>query len=175
MTDAALLARLDRLEAEGAIRRIMAEYMRLCDRLDATTPMDALAALFTADAVWEGRGTRYGAAFGRHEGRDAIIAMLDRYRDPPHFAFNAHYLSSEAIEVTADAAVGRWMMLQASTYADGASDLRSAELEVRFAREGAAWRIAHFATLNLFSRPVSRWDDPAPVPVPAQSKEVPHG
>lgn len=175
MSDAALLARLDRLEAEGAIRRIMAEYMRLCDRLDATTPMDTLGALFAADAVWEGRGARYGTAFGRHEGRAAIVAMLGRYRDPPHFAFNAHYLTSETIAVTGGTASGRWMMLQASTYADGTSDLRSADLDILFAHEDETWRIARFATTNLFSRPVSRWDDPAPVPVPPHAKEVQHG
>jgi hypothetical protein len=28
------------------------------------------------------------------------------------------------------------------------------------------WRIARFETENIFSRPVDRWDDPAPVPVP---------
>jgi len=164
---APLLARLDRLEAENAIRRVMADYMRLCDRLDADTPMDALGALFCRDALWEGRGSRYASAFGRHEGRAAIVAMLGRYRGPPpHFAFNAHYLASETIVVEGDRAVGRWMMLQASTYAAGTSDLRSAELEIDFALEDGRWRIAHFRTTNLFSRPVDRWDDPAPVPVP---------
>jgi hypothetical protein len=129
--------------------------------------MDRMAALFCTDASWEGRGARYAAAFGRHDGRAAIIAMLDSYRRPaPHFAFNAHYLTSEAITVDGDSAVGRWMMLQASTYASGASDLRSAELEIGFAVEDGCWRIARFQTSNLFSRPVTRWDDPAVVPVP---------
>ncbi|CAN5155630.1 nuclear transport factor 2 family protein [soil metagenome] len=162
-----IIARLERLEAESAIRRVLADYMALCDRLDADTPMDELAALFTRDAVWEGRGSRYASAFGRHEGREAIVAMLGGYRDPPHFAFNAHYLASETIDVQGETAQGRWMMLQASTYATGASDLRSAQLDIGFALEGSRWRIAAFQTTNLFSRPVSRWDDPTPVPVPA--------
>lgn len=168
MTDAALpslVARLERLEAEGAVRRLLAEYMALCDHLDADTPMERLAALFCRDAIWEGR-RRYAEALGRHVGRAAIIAMLDGYRDPPHFLFNAHYLSSEAITVEGARANGRWMMLQCSTYASGASDLRSAALDIDFAIEERAWRIARFATTNLFSRPVSRWDDPAPIPVP---------
>ena len=140
--------------------------MALCDRLDAATPMDRLAALFCRDALWEGRGTRYAEALGRHVGREAIVAMLDRYREPPHFLFNAHYLASEAITVDGARANGRWMMLQCSTYRTGASDLRSAALDIDFAVEDGAWRIARFQTTNLFSRPVSRWDDPAPVPVP---------
>ncbi|PZU57646.1 MAG: polyketide cyclase [Sphingobium sp.] len=169
-----LLARIERLEAENAIRRVMADYMALCDRLDPQTPLEQLGALFTRQALWEGRGSRYASAFGRHEGREAIVAMLARYCDPPHFAFNAHYLASETIEVIGDRATGRWMMLQASTYATGASDLRSAELSIDFLVEDGVWRISHFRTTNLFSRPVSRWDDPAAVPVPSQS-DAPQG
>jgi hypothetical protein len=167
---ASIVARLDRLEAEGAIRGVIADYMALCDHLSPDTPLDALGALFTRGAIWEGRGSRYAAAFGRHEGRDAIVAMLGGYADPPHFAFNAHYLASEAIIVGAGSATGRWMMLQASTYHSGASDLRSAELEIDFAVEDGLWRIAHFCTTNLFSRRVSDWNDAASIPVPTMSE-----
>jgi hypothetical protein len=51
-------------------------------------------------------GARYGATFGSHHGRDAIIAMLDSYRSPPHFTFNAHFLTSETITVTANMGAG---------------------------------------------------------------------
>ena len=169
-----LAARVARLEAEQEIRAVMMRYMELCDRLDADTPMDELGALFTTDAIWAGKGARYGAAFGGHRGRRAIVAMLDRYRLPiPHFAMNAHFLSSETIDVSEGQgrAKGRWMMLQTSTYADGRSDLRSARLEVGFAIEEGRWRIASFETENLFSRPVDRWDDPAEVPVPDKTGE----
>lgn len=164
-----LIARLARLEAEGNIRRVMMRYMELCDHMDGETSMDDLGALFAVDAVWAGKGRRYGAAFGWHSGRSAITAMLGTYRGPPpHFAMNAHFLSSETIDVAADcrSGTGTWMMLQTSTYADGRSDLRSARLSVAFVVEDALWRIARFETENLFSRPVDRWDDPAPVPVP---------
>ena len=163
----AVLARLRDLEAERAIRAVMARYMELCDTLGPDTPMDELGALFTRDAVWTGVGAKYAGAFGRHEGRGAIVAMLGRYRGPPpHFAMNAHFLCSETIAIDGQTARGGWMMLQASTYADGRSDLRSARLALRFALEGAAWRISRFETENLFSRRVDLWDDPAPVPTP---------
>jgi hypothetical protein len=160
-----LLARIEVLESQNAIRRTLADYMRLCDHLDDATPMDELAALFTSDAVWAGRGTRYAATFGSYQGRDAIVAMLDRYRAPVHFAFNAHFLTSESIAIDGGVALGEWMMLQTSTYVAGSSDLRAARLKIGFRRE-SRWRIYRFETFNLFSRPVDRWDDPSPVPVP---------
>jgi hypothetical protein len=164
----AAFARLDQLEAKDAIRRVLSDYMAYCDHLDGNLEMDKVGECFTIDAIWEGRGSRYAAAFGRHAGRAAIVEMLDRYRGPvPHFAFNAHYLASETISVVGDTAQGRWMMLQASTYSTGTSDLRSAELSIGFRVEDGRWRIAAFRTTNLFSRPISRWDDPTPVPVPA--------
>jgi hypothetical protein len=179
-----LTARLDLLEAETAIRAVMADYLRLCDQLDAATPLEELGELFTPEAVWTGSGARYAAAFGGHHGRAAILAMLDTYRTPPHFAFNAHFLTSEKITVTADTAQGHWMMLQTATYTGGGSDLRAARLSVDFVRDADSvhavdsahsaavpdprrWRIHRFVTENLFSRPIDRWDDPAPVPVPA--------
>jgi ketosteroid isomerase-like protein len=163
---AQLAERLDHLESAASIRALMADYMRLCDHLDATTPMDELGLLFTVDAVWTGRGARYAAAFGGHRGRAAILAMFESYRSPPHFSFNAHFLTSEKITVTGDSARGEWMMLQTATYPGGKSDLRSARLTVDFTRSAARWQICRFETENLFSRPVGRWDDPAPIPVP---------
>jgi hypothetical protein len=162
----ALLLRLEALEAHVAIRALMANYMHLCDHLDHDTPMRRLGDLFTEDAVWIGTGARHGTAFGAHHGREAILAMLDRYREPPHFTFNAHYLTSEHIETTGASARGRWMMLQASTYSSGSSDLRSAHLSVEFRRTDAGWQMARFETENLFSRPTAPWNDPTPIPVP---------
>lgn len=152
-------ARVDRLEAERAVRGVLVRYLGLCDTLGEATPMDELGLLFTDDAVWVGVGTRYGAAFGEHAGRAAIVAFLDGYRLPPHFAMNAHFLSSERIVVAADRATGRWMMLQTSTFADGRSDLRAAELTIAFAREEGCWQMRRFETRNLFRRAVDRWDD----------------
>jgi hypothetical protein len=165
---AGLSARLTRLEAAEAVRRVAMRYFRLCDTLGPQTPFDDLGALFAYDAVWEGRG-RYRKAFGRHEGRDAIVAMLASYAEPQHFSLNAHYLSSEDIEITgAQTATAGWMMLQVSTYRDGRSDLRSAALTLDFAIEDGAWRIARFVTENIFSRDVAPWNDEAAISVPEQ-------
>jgi ketosteroid isomerase-like protein len=162
----ALAQRVALLEAEGAVRRTVARYFAICDALGPDTDLAELGDLFTADAVWEGGG-RYRKAFGTHDGRAAIVAMLGSYCGPPaHFALNAHFLASEAIEVTGDQAVGRWRMLQTSTYADGRSDLRSAELTIHLYVDGGRWRIARFNTQNIFSRHVGPWNDEAAISVP---------
>ena len=161
-----------RHEAAAAIRALVVRYMALCDRLDAATPIDELAGLFTADAVWRGKGARYADGFGAHRGREAIAAMFRTYATtPPHFALNAHFLCSERIDVASDAtrAEASWVMLQTSTFASGASHLNAAQLSLDLALEGGDWRISCFETENLFSRPVDRWQDAAALPVPSRN------
>lgn len=168
----AVIARLDALEAEKAIRACLTRYMALCDDLDAGFDLDPLMDLFTQDAVWEGTG-RYAATFGRRQGCDDIRAMFATYTRPPaHFRLNVHFLTSEDIAVVETGpgaeADGRWVMLQTSTFADGRSQLSAAKLTVRFRREAdGTWRIAHFQTRRQFSRPVADpWDADADLPVP---------
>lgn len=167
----ALARRVETLEAEAAVRRLAARYFSLCDALGPATRPEDLWALFAADAVWEGQG-RYRQAFGRHEGAQAIVAMLIGYADPPHFKLNGHYLSSEAIEVFEPGrAIGRWMMLQVSTYRDGRSDFRSAALTIDFENQDDGWRIARFVTRHVFSRDVVAWNDEAEISVPQSLAE----
>lgn len=166
----ALLARLDALESESAIRACINRYMDLCDHLNPQTPLDELGDLFTQEAVWEGKGARYGKSFGGHHGRQAIVDMLAKYTvEPAHFSLNVHYLASEVIRVTGDQAQGSWNMLQVSSFSQGGSHLNSARLTVAFQRDQGVWRMAHFQTENLFSRPVSDWENNAALPVPEDS------
>ncbi len=162
MSDADLRGRLARLEAEQAVRRVMTRYMRLCDQPNSGFPIAELGALFTRGAIWEGGGSTYGAAFGRHAGRDAIMAFIDSFRRPTsHFTLNVHFLTSEEIFVghgpaRDDSAEGSWIMLQLSTFADGHSSVLGARITACFAIEDEAWRIAHFRTENLFNAPWRR-------------------
>lgn len=164
-----LETRVARFEAEYAVRACMNRYMVLCDALDARSPLAELVGLFTRNAVWEGIGEKYQASFGRIEGRAAIRAMFAKYMtEPAHFAVNVHFLTSELIEVHGPSnATGSWVMLQTSTFASGASHLNAARLTVAFRRsKGGVWRMAHFRTENLFSRPVDAWNQADPLPVP---------
>jgi ketosteroid isomerase-like protein len=168
-----LEARLRQLESESAVRACMNRYMVLCDALDARTPLDELAGLFTADAIWEGKGAKYAKSFGGYRGREAIRAMFAGYMtEPAHFALNVHFLCSELIRVEGDEASGSWVMLQTSTFASGASHLNAARLTVRFREEQGVWRMAHFQTENLFGRPVDAWNSDAHLPVPGKNQQT---
>ncbi len=94
--------------------------------MDAHTPLEELAGLFTRDAVWEGKGAKYAKSFGGYRGREAIAAMFAGYmKSPAHFALNVHFLTSELIEVREDCAMGSWVMLQTSTFASGCPGRRA--------------------------------------------------
>lgn len=155
---AALEARLAGLEAERAVRRTFTRYMALCDVPATVLEGESLGALFTDDAIWEGVGTHYAQTFGRSTGRAQIVAMLSRYLPPTrHFATNAHFVTSETIDVNGEQAIGRWIMMQASGYVDGHAELIGARLVVDFvpSKSGADWLIAHFRTERLFDAPWS--------------------
>lgn len=168
-----LEARLRQLESENAVRACMNRYMVLCDALDARTPLDELAGLFTTDAIWEGKGAKYAKSFGGYRGREAIRAMFAGYMtEPAHFALNVHFLCSELIRVEGDEADGSWVMLQTSTFASGASHLNAARLTVHFREEEGTWCMAHFQTENLFGRPVEVWNSDAHLPVPGKKQQT---
>ncbi|HBU96206.1 MAG TPA: polyketide cyclase, partial [Leclercia adecarboxylata] len=113
-------------------------------------------------------GEPYATRLGKHQGREAIMAMMASYvRQPAHFALNAHFLCSEALYQDADGELhGRWMMLQTSAFNAGGAHLNAAEIEIVFRREAGEMTIHHFTTRNLFSRPVSHWHAADALPVP---------
>ncbi len=168
----ALEQRLKALEDEKRVSHCMHHYMQLCDQLDVGTDLKPLMALFSEAAVWEGKGSRYANSFGRFEGRIAINVMFAKYTKPPaHFVLNVHFLTNEQITVEASSevtsATGSWILIQPSTFTSGKSQLSSARISAKFIIEDDQWRISHFETCNVFSRPMaSPWDNAAPLPVP---------
>jgi hypothetical protein len=152
---ASLNERLLRLESEAAVRRVVADYMALCDVPGPQDLGEALAQLFCSDAVWEGKGSRYAAKFGRLEGRAAIVGMLLKYLPPnSHFRFNAHFLAGERIDVHGDTADGYWLMQQLSHYDTAAGELIVARLQLQFRCEAGTWRIARFSTERQHASPL---------------------
>lgn len=163
-----LLSRLDTLESEAEIRRVISQYMHLCDDLRSEDSVTQIGQLFTCNAEWAGIGELYAERLGNYKGRAAIEAMMRKYvTHPAHFRLNTHYLSSEFIYLNEiNEATGRWKMLQLSTFNNGQSHLNGAELIIEFRRENNIWLINHFTTRNLFSRPIDYWHSPSGLPVP---------
>lgn len=156
---AALQDRIARLEAEAAARRLLARYMFLCDSPLPEAGMapedraDAIGALFTEDALWQGVGGAHGAQFGAHRGPAEIAAHMRKFyaAENPRQIFNTHYLTAEQLIATsADTAEGNWVQFQPWVYDDGSSLIRSSRLHVQFRKTEAGWRIAHYRTENLF-------------------------
>lgn len=169
-----ILERLDQLEAINTVRHILHRYMELCDGLGADTDLQLLMALFDQDAIWEGIGQRYQNTFGQYRGSEAIADMFAKYtQHDSHFLMNAHFVNSEQIEVDQDCATGCWMMLQTSTFRDGKAHLNAAKLTVQFKRDPVGcWKISHFQTQNIFSRPVAYWDSKDQLPVPETASQT---
>ncbi len=167
----AILTRLAKLEADAAIRNCINRYMEICDALDANTDLDELMALFDQDSIWEGIGEKYAKSFGRYDSWQAIYDMFKSYtQKESHFVMNAHFVSSEQIYVEQQQADASWLMLQTSTFRDGRSHLNVAKLSVKFRQQAdGSWKIKHFQTENIFSRPVSHWNSTAELPVPSQN------
>ncbi|MFT6045564.1 MAG: hypothetical protein ACI9WC_001265 [Arenicella sp.] len=172
-----LLLRVETLEAEktaeNKVRLCMNRYMALCDTLDVGFDLSTLMVLFSKNATWQGAGKRYAKTFGRYEGRDAIAGMFDKYtKAPAHFELNAHFLCNELIEVDVkqSTAVGRWMLIQPSTFSSGKSQLSCARISAEFVFEDQAWVMSAFTTTNIFSRPMDEpWDNTAPLAVPTKA------
>lgn len=166
----AILQRLAQLEAQAAIRNCINRYMEICDALDANTDLNELMNLFDEDSIWEGIGEKYAQSFGHFSSRQAIHDMFKGYtQKDSHFLMNAHFVSSEQIYVEDTQAKASWLMLQTSAFRDGRSHLNAAKLTVTFKQQqDGAWKIKHFQTENIFSRPVSHWNSTAELPVPSQ-------
>jgi ketosteroid isomerase-like protein len=140
-----LEARIRRLEAAEAIRGLKAHY---CDLCDAGYDADALACLFTPDAVWD------GGQLGRFEGREAIRGFFANL--PRALSLAIHHVTNPVVVVSEDAesAEGRWYLLQAATLTQGHRAVWIAgRYEDRFRRVDGEWRFQRVALHTRFFTP----------------------
>ena len=135
--------RIRRLEDLEAIKQLKARYAALCD---ANYDADGLAALFTADAVWD------GGQLGKSEGREAIRQFFRG--SSRRISFAIHNILSPIIEVDGDTATGSWYLFQACTYTDGNQAVwGAATYHDRYVREGATWKFQHVRIESHFWTP----------------------
>ena len=139
MAEPDLAARIQRLEDIEAIKQLKARYCSLCDDgYDA----DALAELFTEDAVWD------GGALGVAVGREQIRRFFEN--TPKVMPFAVHMVTNPSIEIEGDSARGRWYLFQAATFKPADSAIwGSARYDEEYVRCDGEWK---FRSLRLESR-----------------------
>ena len=137
--------RLRVLEDIEEIRKLKARYAAACDdNYDA----DAIAALFTEDAIWD------GGSLGRADGRAAIHKFFSRAAE--FFPFAIHNVMNPIIEVNGDSATGRWYLVQPLTRRE--NDRESAmwltgRYEDEYVRVGDEWKFKRLKFITIFLAP----------------------
>jgi hypothetical protein len=141
-----LSVRVDALESEGAIRRLMAAYADAVDRgADGAT----IARFFTPEGIFEGLG-QLAAVLGRHDGHHAIARRFDANR--AHLTFSTHFFANESIEIDGDHATGSWIYLQPAVH-DGQAVWVAGRWHNTFARVDREWKLARNSCEAIFIAP----------------------
>jgi len=138
-----------------AIQALKARYGELVDErfskgtiVDAKTlerVADTIAALFTADGVWDG-----GPGLGTATGRRAIAAALRETT----LTFSRHFFMNPRIEVEGDRATARWDLLSPCRRADGTSYWMCGYEDDEYACVDGVWLIRSMRLTTVFMTPV---------------------
>lgn len=99
----------ERLRALEDVEEIKCPKTRYAAACDDNYDADAIADLFTEDAVWD------GGSLGRADGREKIRAFFRHA--PKFFPFPIHHVMNPVIEVDGDRAGGQWYLVQPATMA----------------------------------------------------------
>jgi uncharacterized protein (TIGR02246 family) len=135
-----LQARLRKLRDIDEIKLLKARYAAACDRnYDA----DAVAELFTEDAVWD------GGKFGKAEGRENIRRFF--HHAPALFSFAIHNVMNAQIEVDGARATGVWHLIQPATCEPGRQAVwLAAVYHDEYALIGGKWLFKHLKVESNF-------------------------
>jgi uncharacterized protein (TIGR02246 family) len=135
--------RLRVLEDIEEIRKLKARYAAACDdNYDA----DAIAALFTEDAIWD------GGSLGRADGRAAIHKFFSRATE--FFPFAIHNVMNPIIDVEGDRATAQWYLLQPATMAKGNQAVwLAAVYHDDYVRHDGRWMFKHLRVESHFLTP----------------------
>jgi len=131
------------LEDIEEIRKLKARYAAACDdNYDA----DAIAALFTEDAIWD------GGSLGRADGRAAIHKFFSRAAE--FFPFAIHNVMNPIIDVEGDRATAQWYLLQPATMAKGNQAVwLAAVYHDDYVRHDGRWMFKHLRVKSHFLTP----------------------
>ncbi|HLV07195.1 MAG TPA: nuclear transport factor 2 family protein [Croceibacterium sp.] len=162
--------RVERMEAESAIRRALIEYGKFLDAKDYAS----YAALFADDGVWTG-------GFGSFTGPAAIEAMLTENLGAPEPGFvnksNFHMLTNPLIKVDGDRAqVESKYLFWTASLDNRPTPLLAGRYVDEFVRQRGEWKIAHRTTWGEIpfrdpNDPPAAGGGPAAAPAPLSTEE----
>jgi ketosteroid isomerase-like protein len=136
-----LETRTQLIEDVEAIKKLKHQYCHYCD---ANYDADAIAALYTEDAIWEGNG------IGKFEGREAIRKFFKGASKS--FKFAIHNVMNPIIDVHGDTAKAEWKLLQPCTV-DGKATWLAGVYSDDYVRSGGKWLFKHLRVNILFLTP----------------------
>jgi hypothetical protein len=145
---AAVLSRLATLEAESAVRKVMAAYMAGCDLPDGKG--EAVAACFTDDGIWEAKGLSE-KELGLTQGHDNLVRKFDR--NVGRLTFTAHYLTNERVWVDGATARGEWMFIEPAIYRGEQAMWLGGRYENDFVCVDGVWKMSHLRCWSLYASP----------------------
>jgi ketosteroid isomerase-like protein len=147
------MSTLSELDAEVAVRAVMAAYMAACDAHDA----DRVADLFEPDGRLESPGPD-GTTVLR--GREAIHRSYAF--DCARLTFCVHFLTNERIVTDGDRAYGRWSYFEPATNRASLAVWTGGRYDNEFARGGGTWRFSVFRVRGVLAAPFDRGWVPDP-------------
>lgn len=162
--DSDLARRVQQLEDEKEIRRVLVEYGEFLDARD----YHSYAALFASDGVWSG-------GFGTYVGPEAIEAMLNEKMGahPEDYINkqNFHLNTTMVVDVNGDAAVARsrYLFFTASPENRPVVALAGRYVDT-LVRENGAWKIKTRRSHGVI--PYRDGDAPPPEQPPAQIQNM---
>ena len=107
----ALLVRVQRLEDESTLRRLMTDMIHTADNRDVPDWGERMMEYYTDDGQWtSGAGFSNVAMSGR--GREALA---EKYEVGTRISESSHLLGTESIEVQGDEANGSWLCFEPAT------------------------------------------------------------
>lgn len=129
-----LQERITRLEDIEAIKQLKARYCEICD--DNHDP-ERILTVFSADAVWEGRG------IGKAEGHAEIRKLFEGFQQA--ISYSQHMVLNPIIEVDGERATGVWYFFGPFTMREGNRALWQAARyhEVYQKQADGCWKIHH--------------------------------
>ncbi len=146
MSNVDLESRIQQLEDIEAIRKLKHHYCALCDN---DYEADALAALFTESAVWD------GGSLGYASGREAIRKFFQT--SPEVVKLAIHHVTNPIIEVKGDTATGKWYLWQPMVLNEGDTAMwLASRYSDEYVRIDGKWM---FANVHLDNRLFSPYDE----------------